>query len=153
MNRSIFFVSIFALALGLVLSAPTGAADEKDDKAKMNEKEKEKVKEKKEKKEEVWTSLFTVSSAPGGFQHFDLPKNSKVKFTWETTPDGQVPQFRVTVAKLNDRTGSYQTQGTVVSTKFAEKKSAGMLLAAGKYRLYIATKFMKYTLTVEGQEP
>ena len=147
MNRSIFFSAILALSLSLVLWVPMSEADEKDDKAKLNEKEK------KEKKEEVWTSIFSVSSAPGGFQHFDLAKNSKVKFTWETTPDGQVPQFRVTVAKLNERTGTYQTQGTVVSTKFAEKKSGGMLLAAGKYRLYIATKFMKYTLTVESQEP
>lgn len=150
MNRSILLSMMLALALGFAVSAPIGAADEKEDKEKMKEKEKEKVKEKKEEKEESWTTLITVSSAPGGFQHFDVAKNCKVKFTWETTPDGQVPQFRVTVAKLNDRTGTYQIQGTVVSTKFAEKKSAGMLLAAGKYRLYIATKFMKYTLTVEG---
>jgi|GEM_PF-2430240 len=141
---------MLALLLALGFLACTGispSAQGADDDAKA----KADGKDKKEKDEQPWEHLYTVSNEPGGFKQFDVAKNSKVKFTWETTPDGQVPQFRVTVAKLNDRTGSYQTLGTVVSTNKAAKGNAGMVLASGKYRLYVATKFMKYTLNVEGQ--
>lgn len=129
--------------VALLLTAPLAAADEKDAKPKENEKEKP------NKPAVEWVPVFTVSNAPGGKQYFDLPKSGRVKFSWETTPNGQVPQLRVTVAKLNERTGSYQIIGTVMSVFTATKSSAMMDLTAGKYQLYIATKFMKYTLNVE----
>ncbi len=139
----------FSLLALLVASMSIVAPVRGDDDAKMKEDKKEGKKE--EKKEKEWSTLYTVSNEPGGFKHFDVGENSKVKFSWVTAPDGGVPQFRVTVAKLNPRNGSYQIIGTIVSTNTAAKSSSGMVLAAGKYRLYVATKFMKYTLTVEGQ--
>ncbi len=138
--------SLRLLLLVLVLTpAFLRAADEKDGKAK--EKDKEKAKDEKEILE--WTTLLTVANEPGGNKHFDLAKNGKVKFTWDTSPNGQVPQFRVTVAKLNDRNGNYQIFATITSVFGASKDSTTLNLGAGKYRLYVATKFMKYTLKVE----
>lgn len=139
---------IVLLAIGLPVSFPAFAADEEKDKTKeKGEKEKDEKKD-----EEQWTTLLTVVDFPGGFKHFDVTKGGKVKFSWDTKPDGRVPNFRVTVAKLNPRNGNFQIFGTIATTHGASKKSAVMNLVDGKYRLYIATKDMKYTLTVAGKE-
>jgi len=166
MLRSLLLTLAFALGLGAVCSSLILAADDdkmEKDKVKAKEKEpvkgkekevakgKEPVKAKEEESDASWSSLLTVSNAAGNKQ-FDVAKASKVKFSWETTPDGQVPNFRVTVAKQNARTDSFQTFATIATTHGKSKDSATMNLGPGKYRVYIATKFMKFTLTVEGKE-
>ena len=146
--RSFLFLFLL-VGVFLASSLPVTRAADDDDK-KLKEKEKDKAKEKEDDSAD-WESLLSLNNGAPGKHHFSWPKNGKVRFKWETTPDGQVPNFRVTIAKLNERNGNYQIIATIATTQGRSKDSATLNLVEGKYQLYIATKYMKYTLSVEGK--
>ncbi|MEX2213372.1 MAG: hypothetical protein WD768_04550 [Phycisphaeraceae bacterium] len=101
-------------------------------------------------KTKEWVQIATFSNAVGK-RTFDLPANARVRVTWDTERDGQVPTFRAVLSKAKDRNGkiTYQTLQTFVNTQATTKGNAIVALEKGGYQLYFATKMMKYTFTVE----
>ena len=101
-------------------------------------------------KEREWVQIAQFSNAVGK-RTFNLPENARVRVTWETERDGQVPTFRAVLSKAKDRNGriTYQTLKTFVNTQATTKGFDVVILEKGGYQLYFATKQMKYTFTVE----
>ena len=126
--QRITFTVTFVLFLVLApahLTRPPGAVAAEDDDVK-------------------WTSLMSASGGEGGFKHFTLPHNAKVKYTWKVELENNNANFRVMLLKLHERNGSYQILGKIVQSPIDSESFSTGKLPKGKYRLYIATKNAKW---------
>lgn len=108
------------------------AADDKD-------KDKDKIE---------WVQVMTTKGGEGGKSTFKVSEDTKVKFAWEVQPTSGSTSFRITLSKQHERTGNYQTIGTIFKTNSRSQKHIIANLKQGNYQIYLAVRRMNYTVTV-----
>ena len=129
-------LSAFAVAgcIAIVFSASWTDAAEKKDKA------------------AEWPVIFQTKGTGGGHKRFKLERDSSVQFIWSAMSSHRAPNFRITIAKRDPRTGDYNTLGVIVREhKNTQGKKLGKL-KAGEYQLYIAVKRVHYEFKIKAEK-
>ncbi len=128
MTRSRFITALALSSILLFAALPESRADKKDE---IN-----------------WVQIMSTKGGGGGKSRFKIAKDAKVKIAWDVRPTSGSTSFRINLSKKHDRSGNYQTIGTIFKTSSPSKKHVIAKLKQGDYQLYLAVRRMQYEVKV-----